>query len=327
MLDDYINILAWDFKGNEYIKSDIHKYLNDVFVSQIDTTNLVKTSICTDKMSSIGKFSCDKKNNEYYVKLLPANDFLNSVINEKTFVSEEGKVVWLGTTASEEKAWLANGGNISTAEDNNTYFIKPVVTLSNATQLISGNGSKEEPFIVNGNKEGISLGSYITIGEDTWIVSSIEDEKVKLVYSNLYNKGNSKYRFDTEQLDFNLERENSLAKLLNDKFYNELSYKDLLLEFDVYTETYTDTYENVYKEKESVKVGIPSVVDLKFNNTEDGYFLSSKSPREGRIYYYQGDLISSKPGISRPYRPVIMIEMPEVSEGDGTMDNPFKVEV
>lgn len=327
MLDDYINILAWDFKGNEYIKSDIHKYLNDVFVSQIDTTNLVKTSICADKMSSIDKFSCDKKNNEYYVKLLPANDFLNSVINEKTFVAAEGEIVWLGTTANDEKAWLANGGNISTSEDNNTYFIKPVVTLSNATQLISGNGSKEEPFIVNGNKEGITLGSYITIEEDTWIVSSIDDGKVKLVYSNLYNKGNSKYRFDTEQLSFDKERENSLAKLLNDKFYNELTYKDLLLEFDVYTDTYTDTYENVYKEKVSVKVGIPSAVDLKFNNNEDGYFLSSKSPREGRIYYYQGDLISSKPGISRPYRPVIMIEMPKVSEGNGTIDNPFKVEV
>lgn len=327
MLDDYINILAWDFKGNEYIKSDIHKYLNEVFAPQLDTTNLVKTSICTDKMSSIDKFSCDKKNNDYYVKLLPANDFLNSVIDEKTFVSEEGKLVWLGTTANEEKAWLANGGNISNAEDNNTYLIKPVVTLANATLLISGNGSKEEPFVVGEEKNGITLGSYVTLDEDTWIVSSVEAGKVKLVYSELYNNGNSKYRFDTEKLDFEPKRENSLAKLLNDKFYNELSYKDLLLDFDLYTETYTDTYENVYKEKISVKVGIPSAVDLKFNNGEDGYFLSSKSPREARIYYYQGDLISSKPGISRPYRPVIMIEMPEVTEGDGTIDNPFKVEV
>lgn len=327
MLDDYINILAWDFKGKDYINSDIHKYLNDVFVSQIDTSGLVKTSICTDKMSSIDKFSCDNKNNEYYVKLLPANDFLNSVMDNKTFISQEEELVWLGTTANEEKAWHANGGNISTSEDNNTYFIKPVVTLANATQLVSGTGTKDEPFVVNGNKDGITLGSYITIDEDTWIVSSVEEDRVKLVYSELYNKGNSKYRFDTEKLVFDQERANSLAKLLNDKFYNELSYKDLLLDFDVYTETYTDTYENVYKEKTSVKVGIPSAVDLKFNNSEDGYFLSSKSPREGRIYYYQGDLISSKPGISRPYRPVIMIEIPEVKEGDGTINNPFKVEV
>ena len=327
MLDDYINILAWDFKGNEYIKSDIHKYLNDVFVSQIDTTHLVKTSICTDKMASIDKFSCDNKNNEYYVKLLPANDFLNSVSSEKTFVAGDEELVWLGTTANEEKAWLANGSNISTSEDNNTYFIKPVVTLSNATQLISGNGTKEEPYIVSGNKEGITLGSYVTLDEDTWIVTSIEDDKVKLVYSELYNNGNSTYRFDTEKLDFDPERANSLAKLLNNKFYEGLSYKDLLLEFELYTATYIDTYENVYEEKIKVKVGIPSAVDLKFNNSEDGYFLSSKSPREARIYYYQGDLISSKPGISRPYRPVIMIEMPKANEGDGTIDNPFKVEV
>ena len=327
ILDDYINILAWDFKGNEYIDSDIHKYLNDIFVKQINTELLVKTNICTDKMPTIDKYSCNNKNADYFIKLLPANDFLNSVIDEKTYIADSEELVWLGTTANDEKAWLANGSNISTSDDNNTYFVKPVVTLSNATQLISGNGSEEDPYVIEKQDKNISLGSYITLGEDTWVVTSKEDNKIKLVYSSLYNDGLSTYRFDIEKLDFNPERENSLAKLLNTTFYDNLPYKDMLLEFDVYTAIYKESYKNTYEEKVTVKVGIPSVVDLKFNNESSGYYISNKSPREDKIYYYKQDLISSKPGISRPYRPVIMIEVPKVLDGDGSLDNPFKVEV
>lgn len=327
VLDDYINILAWDFEGKEYIESDIHKYLNDVFIKYLNTDNLVKTTICTDKMESIDKYSCNTKNLDYFVKLLPANDFLNSVVDSKTYVANEEELIWLGTTADEEKAWLANGSNVSTSEDNNTYFVKPVVTLKNATQLLGGKGSKEEPYIIEKESKGIELGSYITIDEDTWIVYEKNNDEIKLVYSDLYNEGLSTYRFDTESLDYNPERDNSLAKLLNTTFYESLSYKDLLLDFDVYTSTYTESYKKVYDEKVTVKVGIPSAVDLKFNNEANGYYLSSKSPKEERIYYYKGDLISSKVGISRPYRPTISIKIPKVSEGSGTVDNPFKVEV
>ena len=326
ILDDYINILAWDFQGEEYINSDIHKYLNDILVKQLDTSYLSKTTICTDRMETIDSFNCDNKNIDYYVKLLPANDYLNSVVDQKTYVSKDEELVWLGTTAKDEKAWLANNGSISSTEDNNTYFVKPVVTLKNATQLIGGEGTKDNPFTIEKKNKSVKIGSYLTIDDDTWIVYEKNNDIVKLVYSGLYNSGLTTYRFDTEKLDFDPQRENSLAKLLNTEFYESLSYKDLLLDFDVYTATYNESYENVYDEKVTVKVGIPSAIDLKFNNEANGYYLSSKSPRT-RIYYYRNDLISSKPGISRPYRPTISIKIPKINSGSGTADDPFNVEV
>lgn len=326
ILDDYINILAWDFGDKEYINSDIHKYLNDILVSQLDTSYLVNTSICTDRMESIDKFSCEVKDTNSFVKLLPANDYLNSVIDKKSFVAKQDELVWLGTTAKKGSAWLANEGNISSAETSNTYFVKPVVTLKNSTQLISGDGSKEKPFIIEKDSKEIKLGSYLTIDEDTWVVYEKNNDVIKLVYNGLYNKGLSTYRFDTEKLDFDPERKNSLAELLNTEFYESLSYKDKLLDFDVYTATYTKSYKNAMGEKVTVKVGIPSALDLKFDNSQSGYYISNKSPRT-RIYYYRNDLISSRPGVSRPYKPTISIKVPKVKDGDGTLDNPFKVEV
>lgn len=325
--DDYINILAWDFNGKDYVESDINKYLNDVFLKQLDTSYLIKTSICTDAMESVGKFVCDNKNTDYYVTLLQANDYLNSVVDGTTYVSRDEDMVWLSSYENDKKAWVSDGSNISTSEITNTYFVKPVVTLKNAVALLGGSGSKEDPYVIEKNDGDIKFGSYLTIDEDTWVVIDKDEETIKLAYAGLYNKGLSTYRFDTSLLDYKIDSKNSLAELLNTKFYEGLSYKDLLLDFDLYTATYTKGYKNTYKEKVTVKVGIPSVTDLKFDNDADGYYVSNKSPREGRIYYYDTDLISSKPGISRPYKPVISIEIPKIAEGEGTKEKPYKVEV
>lgn len=325
--NDYINILAWDFNGKDYVESDINKYLNDVFLKQLDTSYLVKTSICTDVMESVDKFTCEVKNTDYYVTLLQANDYLNSVVDDTTYVSHDEDMVWLGSYENSKKAWVADGSNISTSEMSNTYFVKPVVTLKNAVALLGGVGSQEDPYIIEKNDGNVKFGSYLEIDEDVWVVVDKDEDIIKLAYAGLYNKGLSTYRFDTSVLDYKVDNKNSLAELLNTKFYEGLSYKDLLLDFDLYTATYTKGYKNTYKEKVTVKVGIPSVTDLKFDNDADGYYVSNKSPREGRIYYYDTDLISSKPAISRPYKPVISINIPKIKDGDGTKENPYKVEV
>lgn len=327
ILNDYINILAWNFGKSDYVNSDINKYLNDVFVKHLNTDYLVKSTICNDKMDTIEGFSCNDKNSDYYVKLLQANDYLNSVVDSTTYVSHDEDMVWLSTYSGDNKVWIANGSSISTSEANNTYFVKPVVTIKNSVALLGGSGSLDDPYRIEKDDKTIKFGSYLTIDEDTWVVVDKDEDVLKLAYAGLYNKGLSTYRFDTSILDYKADSKNSLAELLNNKFYEGLSYKDALLDFDVYTTTYEKSYKNVYKDKVTVKVGIPSVVDLKFDNDQEGYYVSNKSPREGRIYYYSNDLISSKPGISRPYKPVISIKTPKVVEGEGTKDKPYKVEV
>ena len=327
ILNDYINILAWNFGKSDYVNSDINKYLNDVFVKHLNTDYLVKSTICNDKMDTIEGFSCNDKNSDYYVKLLQANDYLNSVVDSTTYVSHDEDMVWLSTYSGDNKVWIANGSSISTSEANNTYFVKPVVTIKNSVALLGGSGSLDDPYRIEKDDKTIKFGSYLTIDEDTWVVVDKDEDVLKLAYAGLYNKGLSTYRFDTSILDYKADSKNSLAELLNNKFYEGLSYKDALLDFEVYTTTYEKSYKNVYKDKVTVKVGIPSVVDLKFDNDQEGYYVSNKSPREGRIYYYSNDLISSKPGISRPYKPVISIKTPKVVEGEGTKDKPYKVEV
>ena len=326
ILDDYINALAWDFKGNNYVDSDINKYLNEVFIKNLNTDFLVKTTICNDEMVNIDSYTCNDKNNNYYVKLLPANDFLNTVADGATYVADSEQLVWLGTSASEDNVWHANGSNISSSEQNSAYLIKPVVTIKHSTALLGGKGTKEEPFIIEKEDNSINIGDHVEIDGDKWVVYEKNDKNIKLVYSDLYNSGLSTYRFDVEKIDFDPESENSLAKLLNTTFYESLSYKDLLLEFDVYTGKYDMSYEDIYDSKVTVKVGILNAVDLKFNNDANGYYLSTKASDE-KIFYYKDGIFYSKPGMARAYRPTISIKIPKDYEGEGTSESPFVIEV
>lgn len=326
ILDDYINVLAWDFKGNMYSESDINKYLNEIFIKNLDINYLVKTNICNDEMESIDKYSCNEKNSNYYIKLLPANDFLNTVADGKTYVANDGELVWLGTKSIDDKVWHTNGSNLSSSAQNNAYLVKPVVTIKNSTALLDGDGTKENPFIIEKENKSIKVGSYIEIDSDKWIVYEKDNNNIKLVYSTLYNNGLSTYRFDVKKVDFDPKSDNSLAKLLNTTFYESLSYKDLLLDFDVYTGKYDMSYKDIYTSKVTVKVGIQNALDLKFNNDSEGYYLSTKASEE-KIFYYKQGILSSKPGMARAYRPTISIKIPKASSGNGTKEEPFVVEV
>lgn len=326
ILDDSVNALAWDFEGNSSSDSDINKYLNDIFVKVLNTKYLSKTTICNDEMESIDKFSCNDKNNEGYVKLLSANEFLNTVADGATYIANENELVWLGTKGTEDLVWHTNGSNISTSVQNSAYYVKPVVTIKNSTALLSGEGTKEKPFIIEKDDKEVNVGDYIKIDEDMWIVYEIDNNNAKLAYSTLYNNGLSTYRFDVEKIDYDSESDNSLAKLLNTEFYESLAYKDLLLNFDVYTGMYDKSYKDIYESKSSVKVGILNVADLKFGEDVSGYYLSTKAS-DSKVFYYKDGLSYSKPALSRAYRPTISINIPNNLEGKGTIDAPFVIEV
>lgn len=326
ILDDSINALAWDFDNNSASNSDIVKYLNDVFVKNLNTKYLTKTTICNDEMESIDKFSCNDKNSDYYVKLLSANEFLNTVVDGETYIVDENELVWLGTKGIEDLVWHTNGSNISTSIQNSAYYVKPVVTIKNSTALLSGEGTKEKPFIIEKDDKNVNIGDYIKIDEDLWVVYEKDSNNVKLAYSSLYNNGLSTYRFDVEKIDYDSESDNSLAKLLNTEFYESLAYKDLLLDFEVYTGMYDKSYKDIYESKTKVKVGILSIVDLKFDEEISGYYLSTKAS-DSKVFYYKDGLSYSKPGLSRAYRPTISIKVPNNLEGKGTKESPFVIEV
>lgn len=325
VLDEQINDLKWNSEITTYIKSDIHKYLNDKFLSMLNTDYLVKTTICTDTVEDINKITCNKTNKDSYVKLISSNDYVNSQVNGKTFIND-GDSLWT-SDASSTKPWYVSESGISSDVPEETYRIKPVVTLNSTVALKSGTGKENDPFIIEEEKKELRIGSYVKLGEDTWIIYEKNKNNMKMISANLYNNGETKKIYNNNSNIYNTEVSTSLGYFLNHTYYESLSYKDLLLDAKWYTGAYDTSYEDITSSFVEAKVGTYTVADLKFNHDLDTYYMLT--PKESGIVYTYGEKLSYH-RVSRvnAIRPAISIKSTyKIKSGNGTASSPYELEV
>ena len=296
ILDDYITLLPWNGSVVEFTKSDIYEYLNNEFLSKLDKEMLNKTSFCTDKISDLANITCEDTNIDTYVKLLDVANFLNSVLDGKSYLSRAEEIFWLSDYGT-DKIWHTNGVNVSQSLSNTFYEIRPMVRLKNTTVYKDGDGTLEKPFEV-GKKEDLKVGSKVILGEDKWIVMDIGDD-IKLMRELPLEK----------QMDFDLEKnvykDSKLMKYLNDEYLNSLSYKDKLVESTWNTGVYKDKLSDMKSDSVKAKVGIPSLLDINFDSKVTLYFTATS--QEDRVLVYENPLRPGKPTTYRSVRPTIAI--------------------
>lgn len=303
ILDDYITLLPWNKEADEFKKSEIYKYLNNEFLSNLNIDLLAKTSFCEDGIDDLTKITCTKQDSDSYVKLLDVSNFLNSVKNSKSYLVSDEEIFWLSDYGN-EKAWHTNGTSVSQSDANTFYEIRPVVRLKSTTFYSKGEGSKSSPFEID--KEGsLQLGSRVILGEDKWIVYDTTND-IKLIKEDLIEK---QLDFDKENNSYN---NSSLMEYLNDTYLNSLSYKDQLVETTWYTGTYKNSISDIKSDSIKKKVGIPNLLDLKFDSSIKAYFTSTG--KEDRILVYENPLRPSKVTTYRSIRPCIAISKETASK-------------
>ena len=318
VLDDYINTLKWANRNKAYIESDVHKYLNEYFLKYLDKDYLAPTTICKDEVNDLKEFSCNSKNEDSYVRLLSVNEFLNSK-TDTTYISNEKDTLWLNTV-SKDKTWQINGLNLSLAEPTRALGVKPVVKLKTGVALLEGDGSKDNPFIITKKSDDLFVGSYVLLDNERFVVYDIDGDKVSLAMDRVIAK---KFRFDAKSVVFNPSLNTSLAFILNTTYYNNLPYKDLLIDKEWEIGAYNNSYEDVSSTKVTAKVGLYNVKDLKFSNDLQDYFLINSMGN--KIGLYGNETIGSNPVVSQGVRPAVCIKKAKVTSGDGTRENPYKL--
>lgn len=321
--DNYVNAMKWNNEIKDYKDSDVRKYLNEVFLKTLNKEFLTNVSYCEDKVNDIASITCDSNNTEDYVRLLGINEFLNSVVDGKTFITSAEEYIWLYNNG-DEMVWHTNGTNVSTSEAASGNLVKALVHIKNSAVLKSGTGTKEDPYVIEDNKKVLNVGSYVKLGEDSWVIYEKNDKVLKLALTTTLT---NTYRFATDKNEFNVDSPNSLAGYLNNTYYNSLSYKDLLLDTQWYVGSYNNSYADVYTNKVTSKVGLLSVADLKYDNDiSNFYFLST--PGDTYYVYISGEVLrESKITFSRYIRPTISINENKIISGSGTIADPYVLEV
>ena len=304
ILDDYISVLPWNKNISSFKESEIYSYLNKDFLNNLDKDMLVTTSFCEDKIDDLTKIACEKQDSDSYVKLLDVANFLNSVRNKKTYLTNDDEIFWL-SDYNENKIWHTNGYNVSQSDANVFYEIRPMVRLKNTTVYKVGDGTIDKPFEV-GNYDTLKLGSKVLLDEDKWVVYDVTSD-IKLMKEEVLSK---QLDFDKEKLTY---KDSSLMTYLNDEYLNSLSYKDKLIDTTWYIGSYKGNLSDIKNETVKTKVGIPNILDIKFDSSVKSYFTSTTTEEE-RVYVYENPLRPSRNTTYRSIRPCIALNKEETKK-------------
>lgn len=249
ILDDYINMLP---------KNLINSFFENL-TNNLNTDYLTKNKVCIDEMND-NEITCNKINNNSYISILSAYDYLNSFYEEQTFITKDKEIMWLYNNDNH-----TNGDSISKSNENNFYEIRPVITLKANTTYKTGNGNKDNPYKID--DESFGLGSIVKINNETYVVYDFIND-IKLMSLNTIDKLNKE-----KVLDY-----------LNNELYEKLNYNNILNNLNIYTGTYNNKKDDLYKEKEIKKIGIPNILDIKINNDITNYYLPNKINNFDLIY-------------------------------------------
>lgn len=308
ILDEPITSLNWSKDLVNYDKSELHKYLNEDFVKYLNKDLITKNTVCLDIVNEVSNKECNNSLKDVYVKPLDINTYLNTISTE-SFINDSDDYIWL-SDRNDAMAWHTNGYNISTSYTNNFYGVLPIVTLDMDVELISGTGTKEDPYRIDATKD-YSIGSYVKLGEDTWRIISNNDKTITMSLDKELDKlmafGNSTI--------FDETIEGSLANYLNNEYYNSLSYKNIIV-------------ENTYKSNNnSIKsmISIPSIKDPKFESSENQYYLLDNADEEN-MYVYSNTISTCKTTLAKSIKPVITISKASLKGGNGSLENPYVME-
>lgn len=314
VLDDNINMLKYDNEAKPFTESDIYKYLNNYFYKLIDDTYLTTTAICNDKIQDLNQLTCNSRNTESYVRLLSVSEYLNSKA-VSSYINDGN--IWLSST-SDDKVWNISGDSLSLSSADNMYYIKPVITIKNTAILKSGNGTQENPYIIE-DTSLLEVGKYVKLKDDTWVIYDKEDDIYKLSLNTYLEDRN----FSLDAPIYNIEEPNSLASYLNNDYYNQLPYKDKLVLTNWYNGSY-NSYLDPMSSSVKAHIGLLNVTDLKLGNLEEFYLLT---PSEEKVYLYSSLIKDCNPTLYKKIVPTIGIKELNIVSGSGTSNDPYVLEV
>ncbi len=301
ILDHKINILAYG-ADKSYDKSDIALYLNDYFVESLNKDHLEKMEICVDVKDELSDNQKKKCKNTYktYSTLIDSNTYLSTVHNDVTYLNNDGSLIYLRDKINGELGnVIANNTQLSYVNGAETYDIKPIISLKYDTKILSGTGTKDDPYIVD--DDNYLLGSKKTLGSYDWIVIEEGCDYLKLALDGtletLKPYGSS----------FDVNDENSIAYYLNNEFYNSLDFKDQIIDSNFETGPYNGNYKSIADYHVNTHVGLLSIKDFKMDTMENQYLLLN-TDKEDKVYAVDSNMYLVDKNLSKAIRPVITIK-------------------
>ena len=325
--DHAITNLAYGEKLN-YQESNINKWLNNKDENYTIDKYLQKTETCNSKYDKLTNNPCEDITFDNYITLLSIPDYLN--IGSKNSYLNNNEYFYLANSDNEKNNWyISNNGNAATCNGEKIIGIKPVITIKANIDYISGNGSKENPYIIE--NENNLFGAFVKLDNDIWRIYEVNDNDIKLVLNEQIK--DFTYQYSIRNSFFDDQLNNTIAYYLNHTFLNSLSYKDKIKETNwsngEYNENNNFNYIETLKKTINSKVALISIGNPFLTQNANNYYTMTQIKHKGNeIYTIQSNQQIYPKNISLELNivPTISIDKNVLTKGQGTINEPFEME-
>ena len=336
--DSSLSSLAFSNEISDYTSSYINEWLNasdDEYTGILENnlneveTYLAKQSICLDTSDKATNEVCKDTKYGYYLSLLTMADYVNTGAS-KGFIND-GNYFYMSTLNSKNEVWTV-GDKLSTSDGTDIYGVRPTIVLNNSVKLISGNGSKDDPYVIE-KKSGL-FGSYVELDGTMWRVYQQDENKVKLVMSDyIKSDGNNlEYNYSTTGYMFNDTRYQSAAYYINNTFLNSLSYKEHIEEVEWSNGYYGADNDYDYKDALSTtvptKVAMLSIGDVILTEELSDFYTMTGTTKNGSLVYTisNNSIYPSSSEDENYLVPTISLDKDLLKSGSGTKKDPYGLE-
>jgi len=337
------NSLTLMYSGLEkgYNDSYVNKWLN---VTKLDNSGvfentlydskkiLTTTDMCSDVIDDLTNITCNEINKDNKITLLSLYDYAES--GGKSGFLNNGENYYLSTLDSNNNNYYINSdGEVGINQvTTKIYGVRPVITINSQTILLSGNGTKDNPYKIESHDiktlNDVYVGNYIEFNNDVYKVINKYDDTVRVAATSVLknNEENLLYRYCSTNL-YNYK--SGVGKYLNYDFYEGIPNNDLIKASYWYigkSSLANLDYSNMYSSKSSAYIGFLALGDLYVNDLNNIFTLTpgiesdeiiNVITQEGNIY---GDSVSSKYNIRIAFN---LDNTINISNGIGTIDSPY----
>lgn len=328
-------------KKLSFIDSHIYNWLNEtndkysgILESSLNNveTYLQKTTTCIDKIDEISNNPCKEATDKAYIGLLSVVDYLNTGSKDSYLANEE--LFYLSNTNNEDKIWYVDdNGSVTLGNGSDIIGIKPVITIKSNVEYVEGNGTKDNPYIIE--KENELFGSYVKLDKDIWRIYEVNENNVKLMLNDYLKVNGEKLTYKYSNINSYSDdyKQGSIAYYLNHDYLNSLSYKDIIKETSWTNGYYNNetNYDYKYALNETInsKIALMSIGNIFLNPTLSNYHTMTGNNKKGSMIY---SIQENKKAYSKQVTsqinvvPTISIDKKILNKGKGSIDSPYEME-
>ncbi|MBR3210491.1 MAG: hypothetical protein IKF71_00945 [Bacilli bacterium] len=340
--EDLVSSFMWG-ESAEYSNSNLRYWLTDI--KDKDVTGIYyKTIPSQDRFVQKTKYTIDKmvdtkvETGDVFfdddIVTITLGDYIEA--GGKNSFLNNGKLYFiLGYNDNDENLYIEEDGSIMSCDYMDGYGIRAVFTMKKNIPVSQGDGTKDNPYVIDQGNDTNYVDSYVKLGDDTWKVYEETDGVIKM-YLNGYLKINGEElvrNYSDYDNRFNYFAEDNIGSYLYNDYMNSLSYKDYLTNakfpYGEISDEVGHTFLNAYKDVYTERIGLLNIFDYVSNNELSNFFRDNTGGQMSTTQYSvaaNGLLEEAEVTDQKHVVPVIAIKTSSIKSGNGRIDNPYVVE-